>query len=81
MALTHSRLGSLAEEQHSPSQALEWTVRCVALFGDVPHPGSGTGPGQLARLTRQFGTTALETCWQKVTDSPLPGAVRNYVPI
>ncbi len=79
MALTYSQLGLLAEEQHSPSQALEWAVRCVALFDDVPHPGSGTGPGQLARLTRQLGIQALEDCWQRVTSGPLPGAVRDYV--
>ena len=51
----------------------------MALFDDVPHPGSGTGPGQLARLTRQLGIQALEACWQQVTGGPLPGAVRDYV--
>jgi hypothetical protein len=79
MAVTYSQLGLLAEEQHDPDRALEWTVRCVALFDDVPHPGSGTGPGQLARLTHQLGIQALEACWQKVTGGPLPGAVRDYV--
>jgi tetratricopeptide (TPR) repeat protein len=79
LALIYSQLGLLAEEQHSPGRTLEWTVRCVALFDDVPHPGSGTGPGQLARLTRQLGMQALEACWQRVTGDPLPGAVRDYV--
>jgi hypothetical protein len=79
MARTYSQLGLLAEERHNPGQALEWAIRCIALFDDVPHPGSGTGPGQLARLTRQLGIQALETCWQRVTGDPLPGAVRDYV--
>ena len=78
MALTYSQFGLLAEEQGSLGQALEWTVRCVALFPDVPHPGSGSGPGQLARLTHQLGTGVLEACWQRVTGDPLPDAVRDY---
>ncbi len=79
LALTYSQLGLLAGEQHNPGQALEWAVRCVALFDDVPHPGAGTGPGQLALLTHQLGTAALEACWQQVTGDSLPGAVRDYV--
>jgi len=79
MAATYNQLGLLAEGQHRADQALEWTVRCVALFDDVPHPGSGTGPGRLARLTHQLGTAALEACWQRVTSGPLPSAVRDYV--
>jgi tetratricopeptide (TPR) repeat protein len=76
LALTYSQL---AEEQHNPGQALEWAVRCIALFDDVPHPGSGTGPCQLALLTHQLGTATLEACWQQVTGGSLPGAVRDYV--
>jgi tetratricopeptide (TPR) repeat protein len=79
MALTYSQLGLLAEDQNHLGEALEWSVRCVALFDDVPHSGSGTGPGQLARLTRQLGFAVLEACWQRVTGGPLPGAVRDHV--
>ena len=79
MALSYGQLGLLAQERGNPGRALEWTVRCVALFDDFPHPSTGPGPGHLARLTRQLGTPALETCWQKVTSSPLPGAVRDYL--
>ena len=79
MALTYSQLGLLAEEQGTNDEALKWTVRCVALFDDVPHPGSGTGPGQLARLTHQLGFATLEACWQWAAGDPLPGAVRDYV--
>ena len=79
LALTYSQLGLLAGEQHNPGQALEWAVRCVALFDDVPHPGAGTGPGQLALLTHQLGTAALEARWQQVTGGSLPAAVRDYV--
>jgi hypothetical protein len=72
-------IGLLAEARGSPGQALEWMVRCVALFNDFPRPSTGPGPVHLARLTRQLGFPVLEACWQKVTDGPLPGTVRDYV--
>jgi len=79
MALSYGQLGLLAEARGSPGQALEWMVGCVALFDDFPHPSTGSGPGHLARLTRQLGIPALEACWQKGTGGPLPGAVRDYL--
>jgi tetratricopeptide (TPR) repeat protein len=79
LATVYSDLGLLAEEQRNFSQALEWAVCCVALFDDVPHPGSGTGPDQLARLGHQLGMRALKACWRRVTGDSLPGAVRDYV--
>ena len=79
MATSYRQMGRLAEARGSPDQALEWMVRCVALFDDFPHPSTGPGPGHLARLTRELGIPALEDCWQKVTGSPLPGAVRDHV--
>ena len=79
MALTCAQLGLLAEKKENPGQALEWAVRSVALFDDVPHPGSGTGPGQLARLGSQLGTEALEACWRRVTGGSLPDTVSDYV--
>ena len=79
MARTYARRGLLAEAQGNPGQAVEWAVRSVALFDDVPHPDCGSGPGQLARLSRQSGTETLEACWQRVTGGLLPGPVRDYV--
>ena len=79
MASSYGQLGLLAEARGSPGQALEWMVRCVALFDDFPHPSTGPGPRHLARLTRQLGIPALEACWQQVTGGPLPGAVRDYL--
>jgi hypothetical protein len=79
MARTYARRGLLAAAHGNPGQALDWAVRCVALFDDVPHPDCGSGPGQLARLSRASGTEMLEACWQRVTGGPLPGPVRDYV--
>jgi tetratricopeptide (TPR) repeat protein len=79
MATGYGQLGLLAEQRGQPRQALEWVVRCVTLFGEFPHPATGPGPGHLARLTAQLGTGALEAAWQKVTGSPLPPAVRDYI--
>ena len=72
-------LALLAEERGQLRQALEWTVKSVALFSEFPHPATGPAPGHLARLVGQLGTGALEQCWQHVTGSPLPLAVRSYV--
>jgi len=79
MASTYGQLGLLAEARGSLSEALEWVVRCVALFDDFPHPSTEPGPYHLARLTHQLGIPALEARWQKVTGSPLPDAIRDYV--
>ena len=79
LALMYSQRGSLAEEQQDLARALEWAARCVALFEDVPHRGSGTAPGRLARLTRQLGMAALEASWMQVTGQPLPDTVRVFV--
>ena len=79
MALTFGALGMLAEKRGHPRQALEWMVKGVALFSEFPHPVTGPVPGQLLRLTAQLGTSALEQCWQQVTGSPLPQAIRIYV--
>jgi tetratricopeptide (TPR) repeat protein len=79
MALSYGQLGLLAEKRGRPSEALTWMVRCVALFDEFPHPATDTGPEHLARLTTRLGIAALEQCWQQVTGSPLPPAVRDYV--
>jgi tetratricopeptide (TPR) repeat protein len=79
MARTFGQLGLLAEERGQAPLALEWMVRCVALFSEFPHPASGPAPGHLARLASQVGTGALEQCWQYVTGSLLPNAIRSYV--
>ena len=79
MALSFGQLGLLAEKREQLSQALEWTVRCIALFPEFPHPATGPGPGHLARLAARLGIGALETCWQAVTGTALPRAVRDYV--
>ena len=79
MASSYGQLGLLAETLGTSGQALEWVVRCVALFDDFPSPSTGSGPGHLARLTRQLGIPALDACWQQVTGGPLPYAVREYL--
>ena len=79
MATSYRQLGLLAEQRGQPRQALEWMVRCVALFEDFPHPLTGPGPEHLARLTAQLGIDVLEASWREVTGSLLPQAVRDYI--
>jgi hypothetical protein len=79
MAATYANLGALAEARGEMSGALDWTVHCVALFPDFPHPLAGTGPRHLARLTASLGMRALEESWRRCTGEPLPAAVRAWV--
>jgi tetratricopeptide (TPR) repeat protein len=79
MALTYAQSGLLAEQQGQLAEALAWVVRCVSLFDEIPHPSAGSGPRDLARLTSQLGTAALEDAWQAVTGGELPKAVQDYV--
>jgi tetratricopeptide (TPR) repeat protein len=79
LAHTYRNLGLLAEQRGHPLQALEWMIRCVTLFGQVPTRWPVPESDHLARLAAQLGIGALEQRWQKVTDSPLPQAVRDYV--
>lgn len=79
MAMTYGQLGLLAEARHQPGQALDWTVRCVTLFDQFPHPATGPGPRHLARLTGRLGMPALEQTWQQVTGQPVPPAIRDYI--
>jgi len=79
MALSYGQLGLLAEARQQPGQALHWTVRCVTLFGQFPHPATGPGPVHLARLTKLLGMPALQAAWQQVTGQPVPPAVRDYI--
>jgi tetratricopeptide (TPR) repeat protein len=79
MALTFAQLGLLAEKQGQAREALRWAVSSAALFGEFPHPATGTAPRQLARLAGRLGIDALERCWREVTGSPLPQAVRRHV--
>src|SRR6516225_5731142 len=57
----------LAEQRNDHSTALDWTVRCVALFPEFPHPATGSGPQHLVRLTAALGLPALEASWQRCT--------------
>ena len=78
-ALTYSQLGLLAEEHGHPDGALECMVRCVALFGEVPHPSSGTALRHLAHLTDQLGIEALKACWRHATGKAVPQPVLDYI--
>ena len=79
MASTYGQLGLLSEARGDGAGALDWTVRCVALFPEFPHPATGPGPGHLARLTAELGMPALEASWQRCTGGPLPETVRAWV--
>ncbi len=79
MAMTYGQLSLLAEAQDDAATALDWMVRCVALFPEFPHPSTGPGPFHLARLTAQLGMETLAAIWQRVTGVPLPDPVRRFV--
>ena len=79
MALSYAQLGLLAEDLVQARQALAWNIRSVTLFGEFPHPETGSAPEALARLTRLLGMPALEEAWREVTGQAVPKAVRDYV--
>ena len=79
MALTYAELGLLAEARAQPRAALEWNIRCMALFSRLPRAVSKSVPSALARLTRQLGVPAVEEAWQQVTGQPMPQPVRDYI--
>ncbi len=78
-ASTYGQLGLLAEARGEPAAALDWTIRCVTLFPEFPHPATGPGPQHLARLTGISGKDALEAGWQRLTGGALPAAVADFV--
>jgi hypothetical protein len=79
IALTYCALGPLAETRKDHVAALDWTVRCIALFAEFPHPATGSGPHHLVRLTAALGLPALEASWQRCTGTPLPAHIRTAV--
>jgi tetratricopeptide (TPR) repeat protein len=79
MAVTYAQSGLLAQQQGQLAEALAWAVRCVSLFDEIPHPSTGLGPWNLARLTSQLGMAALEGTWRAVTGQKLPKVVQDYV--
>ena len=79
MASAYGQLGLLAEARGETAEALDWTIRCVAQFSEFPHPATGPGPDQLARLTGILGKDALKASWQRLTGAPLPGVVADFV--
>ncbi|WUH95903.1 tetratricopeptide repeat protein [Streptomyces sp. NBC_00433] len=78
MATSYAQLGLYTDAMGDSAQALTWVVRCVSLFDEIPHPGSGTGPKHLRHLTAQLGIEAVEHAWRTVTGDPLPPAVREF---
>jgi len=69
----------LAEARGDPTAALDWIVRCIALFPEFPHPATGPGPRHLTRLTASLGMPALETSWQRCTGAALPARIRTAI--
>jgi hypothetical protein len=79
LATSYGQLGLLAELRGDVAGALDWTVRCVALFSEFPHPATGPGPRHLVRLTGTLGLPALAASWQRCTGAALPPAVSQAV--
>jgi tetratricopeptide (TPR) repeat protein len=60
-AASYGHLGLLAEDKDRFDEALEWMVRCNALFlPEFPSRSAGPGPQHLRRLTTIHGLAALE---------------------
>jgi tetratricopeptide (TPR) repeat protein len=79
LASSYCLMGLLAEAKHDENLALDWMVRCVALFDQFPHPATGPGPKHLARLTAKLGMSALQSSWQRQTGKTLPPQVQAAV--
>jgi hypothetical protein len=79
LALTYGLLGCLAEDRMDPALALDWVVRCIALFSQFPHPATAHGPDHLVRLTAQLGLPALEASWRRCTGAAVPEHIRTAV--
>jgi hypothetical protein len=77
--MSFGQLGSLAEAKGRPHEALKWTVRCVTVFDEFPHPLTGPGPWHLARLTTALGVDVLRRCWLEVTGHQPPPAVVSFI--
>jgi tetratricopeptide (TPR) repeat protein len=79
LAMTYGQLGLLAMQRGDRSAALEWTIRCAALFPSFPHPAMGPAPWNLANLTGELGWDALHAAWQRVTGKPAPAPVIDTI--
>jgi tetratricopeptide (TPR) repeat protein len=80
LALTYGQLGLMRLASGDLHEALNWTVRAVALFPGFPHPLTQKAPLILALLTAMLGLPALEESWRRQTGEPLPDAVRAALP-
>ncbi|MDQ7908313.1 tetratricopeptide repeat protein [Phytohabitans sp. ZYX-F-186] len=75
LAMTYGQLGLLALRRDAPVVALEWTIRCAALFPSFPHRAAGPAPWNLAQLTEKLGWDALHAAWRRVTGEATPASV------
>ncbi len=79
LAYSYGFQGLLAEERGQKTEALGWIVRCICLFGEIPHPATGPAPAHLVRLSQELGMPVLEERWQAIAGAPLPDRVRRFV--
>ena len=89
MALAYGNLAVLTLNREPPrsldwtdQQAaviLDWTIKSVALFEEVPHPAAEVGAARLAWICDRSGLPLLEDAWLRVTGQPLPRQVRRYL--
>ncbi|MFJ9524433.1 tetratricopeptide repeat protein [Streptomyces cyaneofuscatus] len=78
VAITYAQLGLLAGARDDAGTALAWVIKCIALFDEIPHPMTGSGPELLRLLTALLGIEAVEGAWQQQTGKPMPPAARAY---
>ncbi|TDC85422.1 hypothetical protein E1193_02820 [Micromonospora sp. KC606] len=66
-------------QRGNPITALEWTIRCAALFPSFPHSATGPAPWNLAQLTDKLGWHALHAAGQRVTGEATPAPVVDAI--
>jgi hypothetical protein len=78
VAQSYGQLAELAEARGELTEALDWTIRSVALSRRLPRfPHDHDLTLLLGRLTARLGTGLLEERWERVTGDALPADVRQ----
>lgn len=79
MAAAYGMLGRIAGDRGDLDGALEWSIRSIALFNQLPHQRITPAHHQLAHLDRRLGRPALARRWTEIVGSPLPGRVQDFL--
>jgi tetratricopeptide (TPR) repeat protein len=73
LLLVYAQLSVFAQEHGRLVEAMEWLVRCAAMYEEPPPDPL---PALLAQLTVRLGIETLEQCWAQHTGAALPDHIR-----